>query len=55
MAYTVEQFAAECRAILKRDPGRAGREQVIGKLRTLLMEDDFVAAHCARTPGWGRT
>jgi hypothetical protein len=46
MAYTVEQFAADCRAILTQDPGPAGREQVIGKLRTLLMEDDFVAAHC---------
>lgn len=46
MAYTVEQFAADCRAILKQDPGPAGREQVTGKLRTLLMEDDFVAAHC---------
>lgn len=46
MGYTVEQFAADSRAILKADPGPAGRQQVIAKLKALLMEDDFVAAHC---------
>lgn len=46
MGYTAEQFAADCRAILNADPGPAGRRQVIAKLQALLMEDDFVAAHC---------
>lgn len=46
MGYTVEQFAADCRTILKADPGPVGRRQVIAKLQALLMEDDFVAAHC---------
>ncbi len=46
MPYTVEQFAADCREILKSDSGPAGRRQVIGKLEILLMEDGFVAEHC---------
>jgi hypothetical protein len=47
MAYTLDDFAADCRRILKADPGPAGRDTVWTKLRDLLMNDDFVAANCA--------
>ena len=46
MAYTLEQFAADCRELLKAEPGPAGRRKVVGKLETLLREDDFIDAHC---------
>lgn len=46
MAYTLDDFAADCRRILKADPGPAGRETVRSKLHDLLLNDDFVAAHC---------
>ena len=28
MAYTLDQFAADCRAVLLKDAGQAGRERV---------------------------
>ena len=43
MAYTLEEFSADCHRILKTDPGAAGREQVRQKLENLLLEDDFIA------------
>ena len=46
MAYTLEEFSADCHRILKADPGPAGREQVRQKLEKLLLEDDFVDANC---------
>jgi hypothetical protein len=46
MGYTLDEFAKDCRRILKADPGAAGREEVRKKLQNLLMEDDFVAACC---------
>ena len=46
MAYTLEQFATDCRDILKTDPGPVGRRQVVSKLESLLQEDDFIAEHC---------
>ena len=46
MAYTLDEFAADCRRILEADAGPAGRETVRKKLQDLLMDDDFVAAHC---------
>ncbi|MDA1323536.1 MAG: hypothetical protein O3C34_02220 [Proteobacteria bacterium] len=46
MAYTLEEFSADCHRILKVDPGAAGREQVRQKLEKLLLEDDFIAANC---------
>jgi len=42
MAYNLDQFIADCRATLKRDPGPAGREIVRAKLEALLREKDFV-------------
>jgi hypothetical protein len=38
MAYTLDEFAADCRRILKADPGPAGRETVRRKLPDLLMK-----------------
>ncbi|HYA28255.1 MAG TPA: hypothetical protein VEI95_05515, partial [Acidobacteriota bacterium] len=46
MAYTLDEFAADCRRILKAEPGPAGRDAVRKKLQDLLMNDDFVAANC---------
>jgi len=46
MAYNLDQFIADCRATLKRDPGPAGREIVRAKLEALLREKDFVEEHC---------
>ena len=46
MAYTLDEFPADCRRILKADPGPAGRETVRKRLQDLLMNEDFVAANC---------
>jgi predicted metal-dependent enzyme (double-stranded beta helix superfamily) len=45
MAYTLEQFAAECHRILKADPGPAGRQQVCAVLQDVLKDDEFVTMH----------
>lgn len=46
MAYTLEEFAADCHRILKAHPGTVGREQVRQGLETLLLEDAFVDSNC---------
>ena len=46
MAYDLDQFVSECRAILKRDGGPQGREQVRLKLEQLLSNRDFVETYC---------
>ena len=46
MAYDLDQFIADCRAALTRDPGQAGREEVRLKLEKLLGNQDFVNATC---------
>ncbi len=46
MAYELNQFIEDCRNILKRDPGPAGREDVRQRLERLLQNKDFVAATC---------
>ena len=46
MAYTLEQFSADCRKALKENPGTDGREKVRVLLERLLENKDFVAAHC---------
>lgn len=45
MAYTLEQFAADCRAALKQDPGPAGREQVRKCVEKVCADADFVAKY----------
>jgi predicted metal-dependent enzyme (double-stranded beta helix superfamily) len=45
MAYDLDQFIADCKSTLARDPGPAGREQVRVKLEQLLANNDFIAKH----------
>jgi hypothetical protein len=47
MAYELNQFIADCRAILQRDPGPKGREGVRQHLEKLLANTDFVAQTCS--------
>jgi predicted metal-dependent enzyme (double-stranded beta helix superfamily) len=44
MAYDLDQFIADCRATLSRDPGPKGRETVRANLERLLANKDFVQA-----------
>ena len=46
MPYDLDQFVSDCRSILKRDPGPAGREQVRVALERLLANKDFVDEYC---------
>lgn len=46
MAYTLDQFIADCRRSLQRDPGPAGREEVRRNLERLLQDKDFVQQYC---------
>ena len=46
MPYDLDQFIADCRAELKRDPGPKGREEVRVRLERLLNNPEFVEAHC---------
>jgi predicted metal-dependent enzyme (double-stranded beta helix superfamily) len=47
MAYDLDQFIADCRSNLKRDPGPAGRDTVRRDLERLLKEPTFIAQHCS--------
>src|SRR5437879_5223805 len=42
MSYDLDQFVSDCRAILSRDPGPQGREEVRLRLERLLANQDFV-------------
>ena len=46
MSYDLDQFASDCRAILSRDPGPQGREEVRLRLERLLANQDFVRQYC---------
>jgi len=46
MSYDLDQFVSDCRAILKRDGGPKGREEVRVKLEQLLANKAFVEAYC---------
>jgi predicted metal-dependent enzyme (double-stranded beta helix superfamily) len=46
MAYDLDQFIADCRSALTRDPGPAGREQVRSNLERLLANAEFVRKYC---------
>ena len=46
MAYNLDQFIADCRSSLARDPGPAGREEVRSNLERLLGNPEFIAAYC---------
>ncbi len=46
MSYDLNKFVSDCRAILARDSGPKGREQVRLKLEQLLANRDFVETYC---------
>jgi hypothetical protein len=45
MGISLEQFAAECRAALKSQPGTPGREQVRALVSNVLADPEFVATY----------
>jgi hypothetical protein len=45
MAYTLEEFATDCRTALTADPGPSGRAAVCKLVERALRDEDFVAAH----------
>jgi len=45
MSYTLEQFSADCRAALSKDPGPAGRELVRQYTARASCDPDFVAKY----------
>ena len=45
MAYTLEQFSADCRGALLKDPGPAGRELVRRYTARASSDPDFVATY----------
>jgi predicted metal-dependent enzyme (double-stranded beta helix superfamily) len=50
MSYSLEAFCGDCRAALKSDNSRGGREKVRQLLEKLLADKDFVAAHVSAMP-----
>ena len=46
MSYDLDAFVSDCRAILKRDGGPQGREEVRLGLERLLANRDFVEKYC---------
>jgi hypothetical protein len=47
MSYDLDQFVADCRTILSRDPGAAGREEVRVSLERLLANPEFIREYCS--------
>ena len=47
MSYDLDQFIADCRSTLRRDPGPNGREQVRAKLEQLLKNKEFLDEYCS--------
>ena len=45
MGITIEEFGAQCHDLLKAEPGTAGRKKVCDLLKTVLMDDEFIATH----------
>ena len=50
MAYQLDQFIADCRSIIARDPGPTGRDEVRRRLERLLQNADFVRQQCEEAP-----
>lgn len=46
MTYGLDQFISDCRAILSRDGGPAGREEVRTRLEHLLQNPEFIRDYC---------
>ena len=51
MTYDLDRFIADCRALLRQDPGPAGREKVRQNLEQLLSNPDFIARYREAKPG----
>lgn len=45
MAYTLEQFSADCHRILAADPGPEGRKKICALVEKALKDETFVAKH----------
>ena len=45
MSITLESFAADCRSILKADPGLPGREKVRDLVQEALKDEKFIASY----------
>lgn len=45
MANTLENFSAECKKILKAEPGPDGREKICALLREVLRDEQFLGTH----------
>lgn len=46
MGYDLDDFIADCRSTLTRNPGPSGRELVRLNLERLLANEDFIDRHC---------
>ncbi len=46
MSYDLDQFVSDCRAILARDAGPSGREEVRIQLEHLLADQNFIRQYC---------
>jgi hypothetical protein len=51
MAYTIEDFAADCRRLLEADPGPGGREKVCRVVEAVLKDDAFIARYLTAETG----
>jgi predicted metal-dependent enzyme (double-stranded beta helix superfamily) len=49
MTATLQQFAAECRTILRSEPGPSGRRQICMRLEELLRNPEFVSQNLDET------
>jgi predicted metal-dependent enzyme (double-stranded beta helix superfamily) len=45
MPYTLDEFAAGCRAALEADPGPGGREKICNLVREILQDKEFISSH----------
>ena len=50
MAYSLEQFSADIRHVLKADPGPAGKKKVCELVSRALKDADFIARHLTAAP-----
>jgi hypothetical protein len=51
MTDKLEKFAAECKQILEKDPGPAGRQRVCASLETVLKDKEFVDTYLGAGTG----
>lgn len=51
MNNTLEKFASQCHSFLKSDSGPAGRQKVAEALKSILIDQDFIARYLPSTTG----